>query len=154
MSAKLFVGNISSEADAKCLRRLFSAYGNVLDCEVLSPAGAPTSRYALITYTSPDDADCAIAALHLRYRMAPQESMIVLYHKESKKVTEYGRRVGSEYRAALEHGAPPKPIPLAQFDGSFARTQVMVPQMDFPRPLGPMFGLPSTQGYSVEATPS
>ena len=145
MAAKLFVGNISSEADVRCLRRLFAAYGNVTECEILAPPSS-SGRYALVTYTSVDDADSAIAALHLRYRMAPQESLIVLYHKDSKRVTDYGRKVGYEYRRAMEQGLPPNPIPLVQFDINFHRSVVNVPQLEFPRPpqgfLPPQSSLP------------
>lgn len=126
----LFVGNISVQADVPYLQRLFSAYGHVRDVRL-----ADNNQYALITFQSIDDADCAIAALHLRYCMAPRVPIIVLYSNESSKVSEYGSLVSAEYRRAADGDREPQPVPLARFDTSYERGVVELPPSDIAPPV-------------------
>lgn len=154
----LFVGNLSPQAKEPFLRRLFASYGSVKNCTVVEPpeGQAPTAenpRYALIEYGHVDDADSAIAALHLRYCMGPKVPVVVLYHKDSERVSEYGIAVGKAYReyaisainSKKEGGAAPVPfpIPLEQFDPRFERGQVAAP------PVIPGFGPPMIPGMRL-----
>jgi hypothetical protein len=129
-SPVLFVGNVSVQADVPYLQRLFSAYGHVRDARL-----ADGNQYALVTFQSPDDADCAIAALHLRYCMSPRVPIIVLYSNESPKVSEYGALVSAEYRQASDENRPPQPILLARFDANFSRGVVELPPSDIAPPM-------------------
>ncbi len=135
--AILFVGNIIPEADAKMISRLFNTYGNVIECDI-APSSGTTPSYALVTFAHPDDADCAIAALHLRYCMAPRVPIYVLYHKSSGVVSEYGRCVFEAFRQASTTGTPPLPVPLETFDVTFARANVPPPPTDFQLPVVPV----------------
>lgn len=137
-SVKLFVGNLSSKADDKYLSRLFSAYGRVVKAELVDEGA---QRYGSVTFANVDDADSAIAALHLRYCMCPALPILVLYDRENEAVSEYGRRVGQHYRECCEKGTNPTPIPLEAFDPNFPRAAVPPPPTDFiaprPRATGP-----------------
>jgi RNA recognition motif-containing protein len=126
MSSKavLFVSNISSIANAQYLERLFSAYGAVENVELL---GEGPHRYAQVTYSTVDDADTAVAALHCHYQTCRNLPMIVLYSKESPVVSVYGHLVGQEFMKAAEEKRPPRPIPLEEFDSSFERHGVQPP---------------------------
>jgi RNA recognition motif-containing protein len=126
----LFVGNISVQADVPYLQRLFSAYGHVRDVRL-----DDNRQYALVTFQSLDDADCSIAALHLRYCMAPRVPIIVLYSNESPRVSEYGNMTSAEYRRAAEEDRQPQPIPLARFDPSVDRGVVELPPSDIAPPV-------------------
>jgi len=138
--ATLFVGNISAEVDTKYLFRLFAAYGSVKDCTI-----DPSKTFAIVVYHHVDDADSAIAALHLRYCMAPRVSLIVLYHKDSAIISEYGRRVWdsySQYLARFERGGGagpefPTPVLLKEFDPKHERNTPRVPQLELPAPFHP-----------------
>ena len=129
--AIVFVSNIVADAGETYLRRLFAAYGAVHDVKL--GAEGP-NRFATIEYESADDADCAIAALHLRYCTAPGTPMLVLFAKESPVVSEYGKRVGQHYREAVSTGKRPAPIPLEQFDPMLPRGTVCGPPTDFTLP--------------------
>lgn len=133
-SCTLFVGNISSQADCGFLRRLFAAYGAVRDVRIPNEAGS--FRHALVEYGHIDDADCAVASLHLRYCMAPGVPIVVLFHKSSQCVSEYGHRVGAAYRDAIEHNRNPLPLPLDHFDVRIpARAPVDAPSFDIRPPV-------------------
>lgn len=126
----LFVGNVSVQADVPYLQRLFSAYGHVRDVRL-----ADGNQYALVTFQSLDDADCAIAALHLRYCMAPRVPIIVLYSNESPKVSEYGTLTSAEYRRAADEDRTPQPVLLARFDHNHQRGVVELPPSDIAPPM-------------------
>lgn len=126
----LFVGNISVQADVPYLQRLFSAYGHVRDVKI-----ADRHQYALVVFQSLDDADCAIAALHLRYCMAPRVPILVMYSNESPKVSEYGALVSAEYRRAADEDRLPQPVLLARFDASVERGVVELPPSDIAPPV-------------------
>lgn len=128
-TAILFVGNISVQADAAYMIRLFSAYGRVIDCSLASG-----NQYALVTYQSTDDADCAIAALHLRYCMSAKVPLLVMYSNTSPQVSEYGASVSLEYRSAVARGSDPVPVALTRFDPSLPRGAVELPPSEIAPP--------------------
>ncbi|RNF01362.1 putative RNA-binding protein [Trypanosoma conorhini] len=123
-SAVLFVGNIPTVTNVQYLERLFSAYGHVKQVKMLQEG---PSQYAEVTYSAVDDADCAIAALHSRYCASKNLPLVVMYHRSSPSVSEYGRAVGKEYAAAFAEDRDPLPIPLEVFDVNFERTDVPPP---------------------------
>jgi RNA recognition motif-containing protein len=123
----LFVGNISEQADASFLKRLFSAYGAVKNASVEENQGY---KFGRVEYSHIDDADSAIASLHLRYCMAPGVPIIVLYDKSSPVVSDYGRRVGENYRSAVQNQTEAFPLPLDSFDHHTQRATVDPPLID------------------------
>ena len=159
-AATILIANWVDDCGEAFLRRLLSAYGSVIDVKIQQYAGSSTSpttstdgnmsnsminhehnmykshsyRYCLATYESCDDADCAIAALHLRYCTAPGIPLVVLYAKESPHVSEYGRAVGAHYRVSIEQNQRPVPIPLESFDSRLVRGVVYGPPNDFSVP--------------------
>lgn len=120
--ALLFVGNISSQTDKHVIQRLFSAYGSVKDVDIDGE-----QLFATVLYVHPDDADSAIAALHLRYCMAPKLPLLVMYHARSPRISSYGRQVSAEYRNAHAEGRLPVPVPLVSYDTRFERGPVAPP---------------------------
>ncbi|KAK7195359.1 RNA recognition motif (RRM, RBD, or RNP domain) [Novymonas esmeraldas] len=122
--AILFVSNISAIANAQYLERLFSAYGTVLHVELF---GEGPHRYAEVTYSTVDDADAAVAALHCHYQTCRNLPMIVLYSKNSPAVSVYGHQVGEEFMKAAEEKRPPLSLPLDEFDGAHQRLGVQAP---------------------------
>lgn len=127
--AVLFIGNLSTQADSAYLARLFSAYGTVKDASI-----AEGHHFALVTYHTADDADCAIAALHLRYCMAPSVPILVMYSNTSSIVSEYGKEVSAEYRNAISRGTDPHPVPLTRFDAAIERGAVQLPPSEIAPP--------------------
>lgn len=130
--AVVFVGNISCQAEVAYLQRLFSAYGHVMDVRI-----DENKAFALISYQSVDDADSSIAALHMRYCMSPKVPIIVLYSKDSPRVSQYGHLVSEEYRSAAREKREVKPLPLIQFDARFERGPVQLPPSDIVPPPAP-----------------
>jgi RNA recognition motif-containing protein len=127
--AILFVGNLCSDANENYLARLFKSYGDVTAVALESDN---THHFALITYSNPDDADSAIAALHARYCMTPEQPIIVLYSSKSPAVTQYGRKVGALYKECVQAQKPPTPVALEAFDAEFARGVPAAPPVDLP----------------------
>ncbi|CCW68164.1 unnamed protein product [Phytomonas sp. Hart1] len=123
-SVTLFVGNLSYVANAQYLERLFSSYGEVQQVTINNKGH---NRFAEVTFSSIDDGDAAIAALHYRYQTAKSLPLVVLYSKKSKYVSDYGRLVGREYRQAMEDNRLPRLIMLDQFDPHFERSEVQPP---------------------------
>lgn len=120
----LFVSNLSAIANAQYLERLFSAYGSVEKVEMF---GLGNQRHAEVTYSSVDDADAAVAALHCRYKTCKTLPLIVLYAKRSPSISAYGRRVGEEFALAAETKRPPRLILLDEFDSHFEHVGVRPP---------------------------
>ena len=137
MAALLFVGNITTDADAFFLQRLFSAYGSVVDVQIVR-----NPLHATVALRHCDDADCAIAALHLRYYVAPNAAVLVMYHKGSPQVSAYGRRVSAAYREAVADGKYPLPVALESFDSSYERGEVRAPPDEIKAP-ALVFPMPS-----------
>ncbi|KAH8614049.1 putative RNA recognition motif (a k a RRM RBD or RNP domain) [Trypanosoma vivax] len=111
-TAVLFVGNLPTVANAQFVERLFSAYGDVKHVDMLWERQA---LYAEVTYSTVDDADSAIAALHWRYCAAKGVPLVVLYHVKSPSVSDYGRRVGRKYAEASMTGCSSLSGPLESF---------------------------------------
>lgn len=132
-TATLFVGNLCNNADEKYIQRLFATYGTV---EGVEKGTCESGPYALVTFTSHDDSDCAVAALHMRYCMAPGVPLVVLYAKTSQIITDYGRAVGAHYKRCVTSGDVPTPLALEAFDRSMERTSVAPPPTDFTLPRG------------------
>ena len=64
MATKLFVGNLSHDADDAALFELFSQHGQVERAEVVTDRDTNQSRgFAFVEMASPDDAQAAIQAL-------------------------------------------------------------------------------------------
>lgn len=137
--AQLFVGNVSPDADDRYLERLFSVYGPVEKVELSSPSPGQglnnvPATHAIIHMKFADDADCAVAALHLRYCMCLNLPVIVLYAKPSPTITAYGRAVGRHYRDSIEKSEAPTPLPLESFDTGLQRSPAPMPPTDFTLP--------------------
>ncbi|GLU22564.1 hypothetical protein SLE2022_386300 [Rubroshorea leprosula] len=63
-SSKLFIGGISYSTDELQLREAFSKYGQVIDARIIVDRETSRSRgFGFITYTSSEEASCAIQAL-------------------------------------------------------------------------------------------
>jgi hypothetical protein len=153
--AHLFVGNVSPDADDRYLTRLFTVYGPVEQVIVHPPATPLSATHAVVQMTYADDADVALAALHLRYCMTPHLPVIVLYAKSSPIVTQYGREVGEHYRSSIEKGEQPMPLPLENFDSSIARGPHPVLPTDFTLPPAPnMANFGGASPWAVPATTS
>ncbi|EAN94851.1 hypothetical protein C3747_104g21 [Trypanosoma cruzi] len=123
-SAILFVGNLPAVTNAQYLERLFYAYGEVKNVKMHQEGIHP---YAEVTYGAVDDGDSAIAALHGNYCASKDLPLVVLYHRSSPVVSQYGLKVGKEYAAAFAENRDPLPIPLEAFDEKFERTDVPPP---------------------------
>lgn len=138
---QLFIGNLSTQANEDYLTRLFSAYGAVKSVTIVSQQGPSQQRHAVVLYEQADDADTAIASLHLRYCMSPDTPLLVLFHRDSPQVTEYGRVVTQSYRAAVLAGRQSAPVPLESYDQNFPRSNVPeVREQILPAvPPGPIF---------------
>eukprot|EP00759_Apiculatamorpha_spiralis_P027767 PhF_6_TR30454/c0_g1_i1/m.44727 len=110
--AKLFVGQISYEADKASIYRLFQSYGEVLEVQILYDKDTRQSRgAAFVTYGSTEEADTAIAALHDRYRMLSNRFMQVSYAKNSPNISPYGHHMAVD----VAHRNPASnPMPGAQ----------------------------------------
>ncbi|CCW61532.1 unnamed protein product [Phytomonas sp. EM1] len=131
----LFVGNLSSVANAQYLERLFSSYGEVQQVSIHNKG---SDRFAEVKFSSIDDGDAAIAALHYRYQTAKSLPLVVLYSQKSDFVSDYGRLVGREYRQAMENNRLPRLILLEQFDPHFERSEVQsLPSEEFITEGGP-----------------
>lgn len=140
----LFVGNISTLADVPYIQRLFSAYGHVRDVRL-----AEGNQYALVVFQSHDDADSAIASLHLRYCMSPRVPLIVMYSSENVKVSEYGHLVSEEYRQALRDGREPRPIDIVRFDPTLDRGAVQLPPSELALPVPMAWRIASGMGAAA-----
>ena len=65
MAKKLFVGNLSFNADEQGLRELFEKHGAVDSVKIITDAQTGRSRgFAFVEMTNGEDADKAIAALN------------------------------------------------------------------------------------------
>lgn len=142
-NAVLFVTNLAPNVDEVFLKGLFSAYGETIAVSLhhddvndggtsqpVPPSSTPPTLYALVSYHHQDDADCAIAALHLRYCTLPRLPLVVVYHASSPKISPYGRNVGRALVAALEQGKAYHeiaPVALDAFDPSVDRAVVAPP---------------------------
>ncbi|GKU92718.1 hypothetical protein SLEP1_g6410 [Rubroshorea leprosula] len=63
-SSKLFIGGISYSTDELQLREAFGKYGQVIDARIIVDRETGRSRgFGFITYTSSEEASCAIQAL-------------------------------------------------------------------------------------------
>lgn len=132
-NAILFVSNLAPRVDVILLERLFGAYGPTIAVSIhRDEEFAQHTRYALVSYASVDDADTAIASLHLRYCTMPRVPLVVVYHVASPAVSAYGRRVGQRLVEALQAGQSfhtIAPLPLADFDQAYPRSDVDVPAL-------------------------
>ncbi|EPY28601.1 RNA-binding protein [Strigomonas culicis] len=122
--AILFVSNLSAVANAQYLERLFSTYGEVRHVQMFDDSD---QHFAEVTFAAVDDADAAVAALHNRYCTSRNLYLIVLYSKRSPAVSDYGRRVGQEFAAAVAEHRQPQHIALDNFDPQFERNEVQPP---------------------------
>eukprot|EP00760_Papus_ankaliazontas_P028521 PhM_4_TR3756/c0_g1_i2/m.4631 len=105
--AKLFIGQIPSSMTQGEIYRLFAAYGDILDVHVLCDGWGCPRGAAFVTYTTTEEADTAIAALHDRYRMLPTRCMQVSYAKNSPNISPYGHHVAVD--VAVRNGSNPMP---------------------------------------------
>ena len=65
MSTKLFVGNLSFNTTVNDLQDAFAAHGQVVEATLMMDRMTGRSRgFAFITYSTPDEAQKAIAAMH------------------------------------------------------------------------------------------
>jgi RNA recognition motif-containing protein len=65
MSTKLFVGNLSFNTTENDLQDAFAAHGQVVEATLMMDRMTGRSRgFAFITYSTPDEAQKAIAAMH------------------------------------------------------------------------------------------
>ena len=65
MSTKLFVGNLSFNTKENDLQDAFAAHGQVVEATLMMDRMTGRSRgFAFITYSTPDEAQKAIAAMH------------------------------------------------------------------------------------------
>jgi RNA recognition motif-containing protein len=60
----LFVGNLDSEATQEELRRLFEAYGEVVQVHIIRDRDTGLPRFAFVEMTNEADAEKAIKALN------------------------------------------------------------------------------------------
>src|SRR6202012_420016 len=65
MSTKLFVGNLSFNTTENDLQEAFAAHGQVVEANLMMDRMTGRSRgFAFITYSTPDEAQKAIAAMN------------------------------------------------------------------------------------------
>src|SRR6516225_5939776 len=65
MSTKLFVGNLSFNTTENELQEAFAAHGQVVEANLMMDRMTGRSRgFAFITYSTPEEAQKAIAAMH------------------------------------------------------------------------------------------
>ena len=65
MSTKLFVGNLSFNTTENDLQEAFAAHGQVVEANLMMDRMTGRSRgFAFITYSTPEEAQKAIAAMH------------------------------------------------------------------------------------------
>ena len=65
MSTKLFVGNLSFNTTENDLQDAFAAHGQVVEANLMMDRMTGRSRgFAFITYSTPEEAQKAIAAMH------------------------------------------------------------------------------------------
>jgi RNA recognition motif-containing protein len=65
MSTKLFVGNLSFNTTENSLHEAFSAHGNVVEANLMLDRLTGRSRgFAFVTFSTPEEAQKAIEALH------------------------------------------------------------------------------------------
>jgi RNA recognition motif-containing protein len=65
MSTKLFVGNLSFNTTENSLHEAFSAHGNVVEANLMMDRMTGRSRgFAFVTYSTPEEAQKAIEAMH------------------------------------------------------------------------------------------
>ena len=65
MSTKVFVGNLSFNTTENDLQDAFAAHGQVVEATLMMDRMTGRSRgFAFITYSTPDEAQKAIAAMH------------------------------------------------------------------------------------------
>ena len=106
--AKLFLGQLMFETTSNDLWRLFSAYGDVQDVQVLWDRERGVSKgAAFVTFGSTEDADTAVASLHNRYPTLPGRFMQVSYAKNSPNISPYGHHVSVD--VAVNNGSNPMP---------------------------------------------
>jgi len=65
MSTKLFVGNLSFNTTENDLQEAFAAHGSVVEANLMMDRMTGRSRgFAFVTYSSPEEAQKAIQAMH------------------------------------------------------------------------------------------
>ena len=65
MSTKLFVGNLSFNTTENDLQDAFAAHGQVVEATLMMDRMTGSSRgFAFVTYSTPEEAQKAIAAMH------------------------------------------------------------------------------------------
>ena len=65
MSTKLFVGNLSFNTTENDLQSAFAAHGQVMEANLMMDRMTGRSRgFAFVTYSSPEEAQKAIEAMH------------------------------------------------------------------------------------------
>ena len=115
-SARLFVGQVAFNAEEHHLLYLFRAYGNVTEVFILRNGYGLSKGAAFISFSSVQEADCAIAALHDRYFMLPEKALQVSYAKSSTSISEWGRRHALAVFEKDNHNPVPH-IPQKSVDG-------------------------------------
>ena len=113
-SSRLFVGQIAFNAEEHHLLYLFRAYGNVTEVFILRNPYGLSKGAAFVSYSSIDEADCAIAALHDRYFMLPEKALQVSYAKSSVSISDWGRRHAFAVYEKDNHNPVPH-VPLKNY---------------------------------------
>lgn len=95
MAKKLFVGNLSFQADEESMRELFSGIGEVLSVKIITDAGTGRPRgFGFVEMASEEDAQRAVESLNGSVFMDRQLSVSEAREQRPKTGSQGARRGG------------------------------------------------------------
>lgn len=111
--AKLFIGQLHFDATEDDVKQLFEYYGDVRHVNILRDRNTGRSTgSAFITYSSTEEADAAILALHNIYNMERDKPLQVSYCERTATISQFGYEHAE--RLSHENRANPRPRPILQ----------------------------------------
>jgi hypothetical protein len=82
---KLFVGNLPGDIIEESMRYVFESYGKVHKVHVMAGRSKSGQACAFVEYSSPQEAETAIATLHEKYEIRPGDGPIIVKQFHDRK---------------------------------------------------------------------
>ncbi|XP_074661476.1 CUGBP Elav-like family member 4 [Tubulanus polymorphus] len=121
---KLFVGMLNKQQAEEDVRRLFDPYGSIEECTILRDQNGNSKGCAFVKFSSHNEAQAAINALHGSQTMPGASSSLVVKFADTEKERQLRR---------IQQMAGPlgflNPFALSQLNAYGAYTQLMQQQM-------------------------
>lgn len=73
---KLWVGNLPADINADMMQRVFGAYGEIVELNILPPKARSGMRCAFVNFATVQQADACLAVMGMGYELRPNEEPI------------------------------------------------------------------------------